>query len=439
MNGIILDTSDLVSALDALIVPKPQWTSDADPFGALLLCEYLMLGYKVGYDADVRTKTEHRIEQLFNQARESFGSEAADKLYDRILGIYIKKIDEHPDVSEESIVRDSIDEATAAFAKLPAGSLTRQVLLEHPYGLTDPEKYILEPLQSKKPFKSDRLQELWHEKHITGRRFYVALHTNEAAFERMARIQKTLTEEELQVLFSIFRAQFSENRAAYAAQYVTNFPDTAFYQPTGTRMLLMEQVPELLRQHHCDEWQDILEPELRSLWISSEGVVGGDRIITIPLIMHSELKKSPNKISFLRSVLEFPSTERYKELQSAIACYATASDKERENIIEALRSRVEAWQRGKHPLLLEVPAVFTSVAQSLIAETIMKAFLPSGQPEKDAVQVILRSILDGVIQLGRSVKKLFGRSARAGTILSKEYKHTLHSDELRAEVERIFQ
>jgi len=247
---------------------------------ALDLCNLLVLGERVVFDTDVGGGRDARIlDQIDRVARRLGDPATGDALRDSFGGV----APANEDIAR-SIQLEAARASTAFFPRLARCATNVLDLFHLPHDPpSEPDEHLLRFLESGRQPSAGEIEAIASKKHITGRRFYAALLTDETAFRalRDARSRIELTADVLAVLFMNFRLRLAEQRSLSKKVFVgtgdlpSNAVEGMIYLPSMGRRDFSREFSRFvrwgsdpkarnghafdvgLREYVLEEWEDV--------------------------------------------------------------------------------------------------------------------------------------------------------------------------------------
>lgn len=411
-NAILLDTSELISALEALAFPQTEWSRKrgVNMYSALRLSYHLMTRDIVIYDGNVRQENEALINGALESIGRNMSPELESGLRSRFRGVSFTR-------EEESIfTNESIQDAANYFGNR-SGALEDYFFgYEFGSGLTEIEEYLFRPCQGN--FSSQKmLDDILDRKGITGRRFYVSIYRNDKVLEK---IKKWIKDDEVSprdfnLMFSLFRAKLAESKSMYlvdSEQY-----SECFYEPNEFRRKLLSKIPE--EQGESVNYRKVLEEGMYKVWLGKQGEhIMGSMDIDIPSILNLPLQEE-TKADYLEKVLEFNKTEFKEQYDKALELISRVKvhnmEQAQKNLQIALRSAV-----GKEVLISDSSNwAFLSESQDLIKYGLNTA---KALGEDLATEGSVTGVIGALARIGIRIR---GKGVRAGTKIYKSFGNSI--------------
>ncbi len=260
--------------------PRVRAANVATLVDALDLCNLLVLGERVVFDTDVGGGREARVLDQIDRIARKLGDPATGVAFRDSFG-GLAPADANV---ARSIQLEAARASTAFFPRLARCATNVLDLFHLPHDPpSEPGEHLVRFVESgRRPGFAD-IEAIASKKHITGRRFYAALLSDETAFRALcdARTRIELTEDVLAVLFTNFRLRLAEQRSLARKVFVGsgNLPSNALediiYLPSMGRRDFSREFSRFvrwgtdpktrnghafdvgLREYVLEEWEDV--------------------------------------------------------------------------------------------------------------------------------------------------------------------------------------
>ncbi|WP_139135200.1 hypothetical protein [Roseivirga sp. 4D4] len=408
LSTVTLDTSELIKGLEALAFPRSRWSlkDGTNMYSALRLSYHLMTRDSVYYDGKVRSENQERIDAAFDEIKKKSNTDLIEGLQGRILPKSFEKEE------EKAFARQAIKDAIRYFQDGHShGLLKRFNDFQFGSGLEGIDQYLLAPIRGGYSSKQ-LLDNIFEQRQITGRRFYVSIFESEGLLDSLKNWirNNAVAADDFNLLFTLFRTKLAETKCINLWQ--KDEDGEYFYEPDYFRGALLKSIP--MQNEGRVNYAKVLDEAMHKVWLSKNNFVLKSEDIEVPSILNLPLNED-NRVGFLEAVLDFSRSEFRKQYEAAKELISRTKiqnmEETQKNLEVALRSA-----NGKSKVLTDSGNwVFLSEGQDL-AKFLMSTTKELG--EDLATEGSVTGLLGAITRL---TVKLRGNGIRAGTRIYKSF------------------